>query len=161
MRKLIARRIELKRFKIAHQMYFITAVTENRVPIFKSQRNIEILLSAFNLYREKYKYKIVAFVILPDHFHWLIVTDVSANISTIMKSVKGYTAVKLGAGKLWQHQFLDHCVRQREDYTKHIEYIHKNPVKHGLARDVKEYIWSSFNNYEGSPAAVLKIDKLI
>ena len=49
--------------------------------------------------------------------------------------------------RVWQHQFLDHVVRNTEDYRVHIEYIHNNPVKHGLCKEAGEYKWSSYRYY--------------
>jgi len=158
--KYSTRKVELKRFYVPDNMYFVTSVTENRKHIFSDKKNIKILLYAFNEYRYKYLYKIIAYVILPDHFHWLIIPDEKANISKIMKAVKGYTAKKIGAGKLWQHQFLDHCIRKKEDYKIHIDYIHKNPVKHGLISEISEYKWSSFRNYQFDDDSIIKIDKI-
>jgi len=154
------RKVELKRFYIPYRIYFITTVTQNKEPIFSSKQNIEILLEAFSLYRGKYNYKIIAYVILPTHFHWLIIPSEKADISIIMKSVKGYTAKKIGK-KIWQHQFLDHCLRTTEDYKNHIDYIHNNPVKHGLVDNPSDYIWSSFRNYYLDDNSVFKIDKII
>jgi putative transposase len=47
----------------------------------------------------------------------------------------------------WQHQFLDHVVHSREDYWLHIEYIHNNPIKHGLCDKPEDYRWSSYRYY--------------
>lgn len=61
---------------------------------------------------------------------------------------------------IWQHQFLDHVVRNNEDYKLHIEYIHNNPVKHNLCRGPEEYRWSSYRHYMYDEDVLIPIAKL-
>jgi putative transposase len=48
---------------------------------------------------------------------------------------------------IWQRRFWEHTIRDDLDLERHIEYIHYNPVKHGLARSVRDWPWSSFHRY--------------
>ncbi|MBS4015072.1 MAG: transposase [Candidatus Latescibacteria bacterium] len=159
------RKVVLKRFYLPDCLYFITAVTENRLPVFKDRKNINILLTVFSKYRQLYKFKIIAFCILPDHFHCLIIPSSTANISKIIKAIKGYSSRLINKRnlhhcKIWQHQFLDHIIRKDEDYKNHINYIHNNPLKHKLVTEPADYIWSSYNCYYNNLASVFKIDAL-
>ncbi|MEA3431302.1 MAG: transposase [candidate division WOR-3 bacterium] len=158
-------KVELKRFNFSRRLYFITSVTENRKKVFETEHNIKLLLDTFRYYKEKYSFDIVAYCILPDHFHWLVIPSEKADISQIMKGVKGFSTRKINQinhwnGRLWQHQFLDHIIRKDEDYRKHINYIHNNPVKHGLVEDIGLYPWSSYRNYYLEDYSLLKVDKL-
>jgi len=158
------RRIELKRFYLANYLYFITSVTENRRKVFTNHANISALLDSFERYRKEQGFKIVAFCILPDHFHWLIIPAERTDISQIMKSVRGFSARKINKennqyGRLWQRQFLDHIIRKDEDYKQHIYYIHNNAVKHGLVEQPEDYLWSSYRNYYLDDDSLFRIDK--
>src|SRR4030065_1208682 len=87
------RNIQLKRFYFSNRLYFITTVTENRVPIFSNEKNIRILFGAISEYSYHYAIKIHAFVVLPDHAHLLITpTTDTFTISHFMKGVKGKSA---------------------------------------------------------------------
>jgi putative transposase len=159
------RNIELKRFYVPGQIYFITTITENRRKIFIDEENIGILLETFQMYREKYRFKLIAYVILPDHFHFMIIPSKEINISKIMKGIKGSSARNINRSKgrknsIWQHQFLDHIIRKGDDYKKHIEYIHNNPIKHQLAdsNSIQKYKWSSYRNYFLDDDSVFKVD---
>ena len=157
--------MELKRFYLSNRLYFITNVTENRKDTFSSEVNIKMLLNIFDFYRKKYEFKIVAYCILPDHFHCLVIPSGKADVSKIMKGIKAYSAKEINRlngwkGELWQHQFLDHIIRQDEDYRSHIDYIHKNPVKHGLVKSAEEYQWSSYRNYYLDDNTIFKVDKI-
>lgn len=48
---------------------------------------------------------------------------------------------------MWQRRFWEHTLRDRDDLVRHLDYIHFNPVKHGLVRSVIEWPWSSFHRY--------------
>ena len=48
---------------------------------------------------------------------------------------------------IWQRRFWEHTIRDDEDYRRRVDYIHYNPVKHGLAGFAKDWEWSSFYRY--------------
>jgi len=52
-----------------------------------------------------------------------------------------------GERKVWQHRFWEHMIRDEDDFIKHVEYIHFNPVKHGLVNRVQDWPWSSFHRF--------------
>jgi len=160
------RKVELKRFYVTGLLYFITSVIENREPIFINENCVQILLRVLNQYARNCYIEIIAFVVLPDHLH-LLISPKSQNhtISAFMKSVKGKTAIEINRalrrkGRLWQHQFLDHIVRSKEDYRSHIEYIHYNPIKHGLCDKPQDYRWSSYRFYELDEDVGVLINKM-
>jgi len=92
-------------------------------------------------YRDGKEYTLDACCIMPNHVH-LVCTPLTVNdepryISSIMHSLKGYTARKanliLGrTGYFWQHESYDHLVRNPEDYYTIVDYVINNPAKAGL-----------------------------
>jgi len=54
--------------------------------------------------------------------------------------------VKL-CGTLWQHRYWEHLLRDEADLRNHLDYLHWNPVKHGLVQRVADWPWSSFHRY--------------
>jgi len=75
------------------RFYFVTTTVVKFTPIFTNQRFCEILISNINHYREKYKFVVLGFVIMPSHFHWiLIVNPKYGTISDIMRDIKKFTA---------------------------------------------------------------------
>jgi putative transposase len=95
---------------------------------------------------------IMAWAILPDHFHLLIHTP-NTNISLLMRKIKLSFSTNyrqqnnLRQGRLWQYRFWDHIIRNQDDMNRHFDYIHRNPVKHGLVDNSFEYPYSSIHNY--------------
>jgi putative transposase len=45
---------------------------------------------------------------------------------------------------VWQRRYYEHAIRDEDDWRRHMDYLHYNPVKHGLVRSVAEWPWSSF-----------------
>ena len=93
---------------------------------------------------------ISAWVILPDHFHVLTMID-KVGISEIIHNFKiTYSRRyrdKYRKGRVWQNRFWDYIIRDQVDMNRHKDYIHCNPVKHGLTNDPFEYEHSSLNKY--------------
>ncbi len=54
---------------------------------------------------------------------------------------------KRGEAAIWQRRFWEHVIRDQNDLDRHIEYIHYNPVKHGLVERVVDWPWSSFHRF--------------
>ncbi len=135
---------------VTNHCFFVTSVTHNRMPILLSHSHL--LLSAFNTAQTRLNFLIPAWIILPDHFHAIISTN-ETSISTIMQTIKmsfsaNYrNAAGLQGGKVWQRRFWDHVLRDENDLNRHLDYIHYNPVKHGLVEIPSEYIHSSFGDY--------------
>lgn len=140
----------LRRYNPNGKEIFVTCLTFNRRPILI--KNINEFWAALNHTKANFPLCLKAWVILPDHFH-LIIDTMQNDISKIMKGIKqkfsGLYRSKLGltSGRVWQHRFWDHIVRNEDDLKKHLEYIHYNPVKHGLTRSPFEYEHSSIHYY--------------
>ena len=97
-------------------------------------------------------FELIAHVFLQDHLHILIAPGENS-VSDILHRIKlsfGSTYRKregLRMGRIWQRRFWDHIIRDQDDLNKHMDYIHYNPVKHGLVRDPVEYRHSSMVQY--------------
>ena len=100
---------------------------------------------------EKNQFELMAYVILPDHFHALIDPQ-KCNLSNLMKRIKMSFAAKYriktnSKGRIWQYRFWDHIIRNQKDLNHHLDYIHYNPVKHGITSNPFDYDNSSLHKY--------------
>jgi putative transposase len=107
--------------------------------------------------QKPHPFSMLGYVILPDHFHIIIQPTGNDNFSGIMHSLKpNFTkAYKKLIGllpsqsmKFWQKRFWDHIIRDDRDLENHLHYIHFNPVKHGLAKDPRDWKNSSYIKWE-------------
>ncbi|MEW5925286.1 MAG: transposase [Candidatus Zixiibacteriota bacterium] len=141
---------KLKRYYNHGNQYFVTAVTHNRQHILVN--NIDLLCESIKGTKAEMKFIIIAYVIMPDHFHAIIEINKS-DLSRIMQKIKLSFSKKIRTrrgcmdGRIWQRRFWDHVIRDQNDLNKHIDYIHFNPVKHGLAGSPFEWEYSSIHDF--------------
>ena len=132
---------------------FLTIATRNREPLFSSSADFELVLGVMQRTRERFNLKIMAWAILPDHIHLLIVpgdADYSKVVYSFKKGVGGEFK-KIGyiskGDKIWQDRFWEHTVKDDKDHLRCVEYIHYNPVKHSMVSAPREWEYSSFHKY--------------
>jgi putative transposase len=143
---------DYRRAYLAGGTYFFTVVTHERIPVFDCAEHVEILRDAFRKIRKAQPFAIDAIVVLPDHVHciWRLPegdADYSSRWREIKKAVSRRIAPASDVRKertVWQRRFWEHVIRDEEDWRRHMDYIHFNPVKHGLAKCAGLWPWSSF-----------------
>ena len=133
--------------------FFITIVTYNRQTWFATDTDREIARDAMAAIRDRYGLKFIAWVILPDHLHWII-EPCGADYSKVVFSFKKHVSyhyrqrgVVHKGGKFWQDRFWEHTVSDEDDRERCVEYIHYNPVKHGIVSVPRDWKYSSFHKY--------------
>jgi putative transposase len=118
------------------------------------------LRTAFRVTRQERPFALDAVVILPDHLHVILtLPEGDADFVGRWRRIKGHFSTGLlaagiavsrhGSGELalWQRRFWEHTVRDERDFARHADYIHYNPVKHGLVMRVADWPHSSFHLY--------------
>lgn len=142
---------------------FLTLVTYNRTPIFANSQNIVYLRSALAAMRAEMPFEITAAVVLPDHLHFLWTLpagdrDYSKRIGRLKvrftQALRGKQALpqnmslsrrKHRESDVWQRRFWEHTITDEADLAKHFDYLHYNPVKHGLVKCPHQWQYSSFH----------------
>jgi len=111
--------------------------------------HIDLFWQAWDIVHTKHG---LVWVVLPDHFH-MVVDPGDSNLSALLQQVKmSFGAryrkrVALSRGRVWQSRFWDHAIRDENDMNRHIDYIHYNPVKHGLVKDPFKWQHSSLSDF--------------
>ena len=125
---------------------FITNVTYRRIPVLIE--HIDLFQKAQNNVKSNTPFELIAWIILPDHHHFII-DPCSHNVSKIIQRFKMSFASlyrkthSKNSGRVWQNRFWDHIIRDEDDLRRHIDYIHFNPVKHGIVKSPFEWKHSS------------------
>jgi putative transposase len=127
--------------------YFITATSWERRTILQTDRMALLLIDTLLQYRRQQKFLLHEFVVMPDHLHGLL-TPTGIPIERAMQLIKGgflYRVKKeLGLGlEIWERGYVDHRIRDLDDYDRHVTYIRQNPVLAHLAGTEEEYSNSS------------------
>jgi putative transposase len=123
--------------------------------------HVDLLRSAFANVRANHPFTIDAIVILPDHLHavWTL-PDGDADFATRWRLIKTNFSLSLAKGEfvsssrerkgergIWQRRYWEHTLADEDDFGRHVDYIHFNPVKHGHAGSMDEWPYSSFRRW--------------
>ena len=123
--------------------------------------HIDSLRAAVRLVRGKMPFHIDCWVVLPEHMHCIWTLPVGdADFAARWKTIKiGFaktipqteqlSAVCLAKGErgIWQRRYWEHTIRDERDYEAHVDYVHINPLKHGLVSRVADWPYSSFHQF--------------
>lgn len=145
-----------RRLFIPGGTYFFTATLEDRSQKLLTE-NIEALRAAYRYVLGRRPFETVAIVILPDHLHcvWTLPQG-DQDFPTRWRLLKSQFTRRLpnaGTGRrkgergVWQRRYWEHAIRDDDDLEKHVNYIHGNPVKHGLVADQDDWPYSSWHEY--------------
>ena len=154
-----------RRVWIKGSTLFITIVTYDRMPILLNPQSRKILSIAWKDVAKRYPFTTDAICLLPNHIHVLMTLpehdcDYPMRIREIKRLYTKRYIVNIGEkiernlshihkreATIWQRRFYEHTIRDEQDYQNHLDYIHYNPVKHGLVDNVSLWKWSSFHRY--------------
>lgn len=156
---------DYRRWYVAGGTYFFTVVTQDRRRFLATDLARSCLRDAIETVRAKWPFEIVAWVLLPDHLHcvWQLPRG-DQRFSTRWTRIKGrftrqylerggdegmlnYSRQKHRERTVWQRRFWEHTCSDDDDLKRCVDYLHWNPVKHGLAQRVSDYPWSTFHRY--------------
>ncbi len=134
-------------------------------PYFPMISSVQLLQKIIENTRSRYPFDQIAFCILPDHLHciWRLPpgdADFSIRWQTIKacfsieyKNISGLegsiseSRIRKRERGVWQRRFWEHTIQDDEDLARHINYIHFNPIKHGLVNKLIDWPWSSYHDY--------------
>ena len=151
---------DYRRYRIDGGTYFFTVnlADRNRSLLIE---HINVLREAFRVVKQAHPFKIDAMVVLPEHLHTLwTLPDGDDNFSQRWRQIKSAFSREIAKEEqisrsrlrkqergIWQRRFWEHAIRDEEDFRRHVDYIHFNPVKHGYVQKVVEWPYSSFHQY--------------
>lgn len=149
---------DYRRHRLPGGTYFFTVnLLERKSDLLT--RHIDLLRESVRRVREARPFHIDAWVVLPDHMHciWTLPpgdADYSARwkaikirFSKMLPVVEYRSKVRIAKGErgIWQRRFWEHTIRDDRDYAAHMDYVHINPLKHGLVQRVDDWPYSSFH----------------
>ena len=132
--------------------YFVTFITWQRRRSFVVEAYAKLFLKTLYCYRRQEQFQLHAFALMPEHVHLLITPSPDVTLERILQLVKGgYShafGLEFGRGEVWQRGFTDHRIRDDDDFARHRDYIHQNPVKRGMVESANQYRYcSAFPGY--------------
>jgi len=164
-------------------LYFLTSVTNLRLPVFQTDRLKKVLTDAFIEARASAEFKLFAYVIMPDHYH--VITDNKLKASEVLRYLNGISArrvinylkdnnhvsslnkLRKEEGRngykysLWEHHSNTFLITTESMMLQKVNYIHLNPVDEQLVDEPVDYLFSSFrfwSNRMRHPQEPLEVD---
>jgi putative transposase len=156
---------EYRRLYVPGGTYFFTVVTADRRPILTTDLGRRCLREAIDEVQVEAPFDVFALVLLPDHLHcvWTLPpgdadfsarwADVKAAFTKRFLAGGGTEAPisesrrKKGERGVWQRRFWEHLVRDGDELKRCVDYVHINPLRHGLVRGVRDWPWSTFHRF--------------
>lgn len=132
------------RCSLAGYAYHVTVVTAGRQPVFADFECARLAIREMRRCDATAQTKTLAWVLMPDHLHWLFILGVQASLARLIHDFKGRSARRLNrhrqtTGPLWQRAYHDHAVRSDEDVHAIARYIVANPLRAGLVEKIGQY----------------------
>jgi len=161
----------------ADHLHFITCSCYRRLPFLKRARSRDRFLSTLEQVRQRYRFVVVGYVVMPEHIHLLITEPEMGNPSKVMQVLKQRTARALlpkhkrndprqrslfgeepQPRAFWQARFYDFNVWTTKKRVEKLRYMHRNPVKRGLVESAEQWRWSSYRFYFLNEAGVVRVN---
>jgi REP-associated tyrosine transposase len=145
-----------RNFVAGGSFFFTVNLADRRSSLLTD--HIDDLRNAFRETHHRHPFTTEAMVVLPDHLHtvWTL-PEGDADFATRWRLIKSTFSRNLPAGEqisgsrfargergIWQRRFWEHTMRDEGDFARHVDYVHINPVKHGLVTQVWDWPYSSF-----------------
>jgi putative transposase len=172
----------LKRYYGRGDLHFITFSCYRRLPLLGTVRARNVFAVALAKIRERYQFRLVGYVVMPEHVHLLISEPSKVTPSMVLSVLKQRVSRDLrnrnrsarpgrlhlsfvgdgeGLQRFWQPRFYDFNVYSAKKRREKLDYMHANPVTRGLVQHPKDWPWSSFSFYAKGETGLLPIDPVV
>ena len=173
------------RFKIegSGYLWYVTTTVVDFTQVFVKEEYVLLLINNLKYYRNQHNFRLIAYVIMPEHLHVILWLLGKSSISDVMRDFKKYSSVQIKEElhaeenqrlisifrknaigykgqdfKLWMDRFDRVGVYTPQVLKQKIDYIHFNPVRRNLVEDILDWKYSSARNYYLNDHSVIKVD---
>jgi putative transposase len=144
----VSHRLRIGRYSESNRIYLLTTNTLGREPVFKDVFLGRLVVGQFRQAQDQGFANSLAWVVMPDHFHWLIELR-KGSLSELMQRTKSLSAKAVNLRlnnkiSLWQRGFHDRALRREVDLVFMARYVVANPLRAGLAERLGDYpLWDA------------------
>jgi putative transposase len=138
---------------VADTLYMLTASNYEGAHLMKSSQRKAEWRDAFHAAARIYQWEIIAWVVLPNHYHAIVRSpEYADNLFKFINSYHKYTARNwntedgVNGRKVWWN-YWDTCIRSEQDYYSRLKYVFWNPLKHGLVERPEDYDFCNYRDY--------------
>ncbi len=174
--------MQLKHYDHDGRVRFVTFCTHKRLPLLTNSLFRRIVVESIDSARTEFHFRLLAYVIMPDHVHLVLQPQTTSKLGEIVASIKHSSALRVLSilrqqssplllkltvdrdrcprNVLWQRRCFDYNCRNDAEVWEKVRYCHDNPVSRGYVSDSLKWIWSSQRWYAGNRDVPITIDDL-
>ena len=132
------------RYSERNRIYHVVTKTQGNEPLLRPFASARIAIDMLRQQQDQHHATSLAFVVMPDHLHWLVQLTGERSLSVCVNTLKSGSTRRINtatcrSGRLWQKGFFDHAVRVEEDIPAIARYIIANPVRAGIVKSVRDF----------------------
>jgi len=183
---LLTQRIDMGlRFRIegSGYLWYVTTTVVDFTQVFVKEKYFLVLMNNLKFYRKQHNFRLIAYVIMPEHVHLILWLLGKSSISDVMRDLKKYSSVQIKEElhaennqrlisifrnnsigykgqdfKLWMDRFDRVGIYTPQVLKQKVNYIHFNPVRRNLVEDILDWKYSSARNYYLDDQSAIKVD---
>jgi putative transposase len=151
----------LIRFQNCGVFHFITFSCYRREPLLAQRSGYSIFEEALERVRQNHGFVVAGYVLMPEHVHLLVNEPRKGSLATAIQVLKQKTSQQLKhpeERQFWQRRYYDFNVWTDEKRIEKLRYMHRNPVRRGLAAKPEDWPWSSFRHYATGVGGAVEIE---
>lgn len=148
----------LVRFQNTGSFHFITFSCFHRLPYLSTPSARRLFEHSLETMRVRYDFVVCGYVVMPEHVHLLVSEPRIGVLSKAIQALKLSVSVQQRKRPFWQARYYDFNVHNELKRTEKLRYMHRNPVKRGLALKPEDWDWSSFRHYAKGEIGIVEIE---
>ena len=151
----------LKRFQQAHDLHFITFSCYRRRPKLGTGFRRFVFEEALEQTRGRYGFLVTGYVVMPEHVHLLVSEPPDALLSRAIQALKQSVSRRLALRAkepFWQARYYNFNVWSEPKRIEKLRYMHRKPVKRGLATHPHDWLWSRYRHYATGVEGMVEIE---
>jgi putative transposase len=172
-----------KDFEIFGSLYYVTSTIVGFIRVFDDRRICDIFMENLSFYQQRGDFSLIAYVLMPEHFHLILKTNAEHSVSQCIGNFKRITSRQISSflnsdcqfqllsnlrimaalepasdSRIWKPRFDCFVVIKEATLGQKINYIHNNPVKRGLIENCEDWPYSSARNYARREDTIIPVD---
>ena len=148
----------LTRYQNCGALHFLTFSCYRRRPYLGEPEARDLFESALELMRQRYRFVVVGYVVMPEHVHLLINEPARSSLNQVLKAIKLSVTLRGRERPFWQPRSYDFNVWTEKKRVEKLRYMHRNPVVRGLVEQPEDWPWSSFRHYATGLKGTVEIE---
>jgi putative transposase len=140
------------------EFHFLTFSCYRRRPYLSTAAAMDLFEDALERVRLRYLFVVAGYVVMPEHVHLLVSEPRRALLSRAIQALKLSVSMRSQERPFWQAHYYDFNVSTHEKFVEKLRYIHRNPVRRGLATRPEDWKASSFRHYQTGERGTVEIE---